>query len=122
MRHLSDRDYRNFDEKYIKLLMIATALPGEAYLLHSEREQESGYTDLQFRERPPYHVNYQYIFELKYLKKEDKAQLEKAQDKAKEQLTQYLQNDQELRSLHSLKAYTLVVMKDELIWREVSLK
>ena len=49
-----------------------------------------------FLYRPPYFPPYQFIFEIKYLKKEDKNQLERVKEEAIRQLKGYLQS-KELR-------------------------
>ena len=111
---LSNRDYINFDEKYIKLLIIATSFMSDSYYIKSEREVQNGYVDILFLERPPNEVNYQYIFELKYLKKEEEKQLEKVQKEASTQLKSYIQREPSLAQLPNLRAVVLVVVKDQL--------
>ena len=53
LSHLSRRDYRNFDEKHIKAIIISLATQVETYFIKSEREYKEGYTDVLFLERPP---------------------------------------------------------------------
>lgn len=114
LEHLSSRDFRGFDEKYIKLLIISLALQSQAYFIKSEREVSGGYTDIQFLERKPVEVLYQFIFELKYLKKEAAKKLEEVKAQAQDQLRQYISSSEELRRLNNLKAFVLVVIKDKI--------
>ena len=114
LEQLSNRDYINFDEKYIKLLIIATSFMADGYYIKSEREVQHGYVDILFLERPPNQVNYQYIFELKYLKKGEEHQLSKVQKEASVQVRDYVQNEPSLRDLSNLKAVVLVVVKDKI--------
>lgn len=67
---LSNRDLINFDEKYIKAVMMSLInIPG-IYLIISEQEVTYGYVDLilkkgvQFKDQ----IKFEYIFEIKYLK------------------------------------------------------
>ena len=67
----------------------------DTFFIRSEREYQGGYTDVVFLERPPFKVNYQYVLELKYLKKEEKKELAKTQKIAKTQLLNYVNTDTE---------------------------
>jgi len=51
-----------------------------AYYIESERELPDGYIDLSFTKHPAVKVNHEYLFELKYLKKEDAKQLKSKQE------------------------------------------
>ena len=111
-----------FDEKYIKLLMIATSFMSDVYYMKSEREVQNGYVDVLFLERPPNKVAYQYIFELKYLKKGDARQIQAIKEEASDQLRNYISSEPSLLGLTNLRAYVWVVVKDvihsfELGWR-----
>ncbi|MDX2305487.1 MAG: AAA family ATPase [Microscillaceae bacterium] len=121
LQELSRRDYQNFDEKYIKLLILATSMISNQYFhLESERETKGGYIDILFLEKKPFKVYHQYAIELKYLKKEESKQLETTQQKAATQLRDYIRSEKRLTEMQNLKAYTLVVVKDELHWKEIS--
>lgn len=63
--------------------------------------------------RPPYEPSYQFVIELKYLKKEAAGEQEKVQKAAKEQLQQYLNNDAYLQRLTDLKAYVVMFVGNE---------
>lgn len=119
---LSSRDFRNFDEKYVKLLLIAYAMQGDIFFIRTEREVGGGlgYLDMEFLVRannPKSHA--QYVFELKYLKKEDENQLASTQEAAETQLRDYLAKDETLKSLTKLRAFTIVVVKTKVYLKEV---
>ncbi len=111
--HLSNRDYREFSEKHLKVLIFTLAFQTDVYFVKSEREATGGYTDLLFLAQAPTPVNSQYIFELKYLKKEDSKQLSSSQQGAKKQLLDYVFNDPELKKYHNLQGWTVTVVKDK---------
>ena len=52
LRHLSNRDYQNFTEKHLKVIIIATALQSDIYYVKSETETGGGYTDIQLPTAP----------------------------------------------------------------------
>ncbi len=66
LENLSNRDYQNFDEKYIKLSMISLLSPSKMYKIISEKEEKGRYVDLSLETINKDIKNY-YI-ELKYVK------------------------------------------------------
>ena len=112
LKELSNRDFIQFDEKYIKVLFVAFASLANLYYIRSEQESEQKYVDVLFLHRPPYFPTYQFAFELKYLKKSERDQLETTKQKAIAQLQGYLQNEA-LQRLENLKAYVIVFVGSE---------
>jgi len=104
---LSNRDSTRFDEKHLKTIFYTLLNPAKMYNVHSEYEINRQYLDLFLEERQGSPVKYQYVFELKYLKKVDQATLPKVKTAAIAQLTNYLSHKQ-LSSLHNLKAYIII--------------
>lgn len=104
---LSNRDAIGFDEKYVKAVFGALLYPTKIYTIHSEYETNRHYVDLLLTRRPPIEPNYQFAFELKYLKLADAAQLETVKAAALAQMQEYLQHDK-LRSLSDLQAWVVV--------------
>jgi len=104
---LSNRDYQNFNEKYVKMLFITLASLSQLYIIKSEAEVEGEYPDLMYLFRKPYKPNYQFLIELKYLKKGESKKLGKTMESAKEQVNRYLQKP-EISELDNLKIYTVV--------------
>ena len=88
---LSDRDLRNFDEKYIKILLLSYLFQSEIYVPMSEYETGSGYTDIFLQRNPQLpQVKYEWVLEFKYLKTSDEKNLPQAQKEASEQLHRYI--------------------------------
>jgi hypothetical protein len=121
LQALSNRDYQNFDEKYVKAIIMAFAHQTGIFMILSERETtKSGYTDIAMLVRPNNPSEHaEFVFELKYLKKEDKKQLKKAQKEAKKQLQSYLDGDEMLKTRKNLSAYTVCVVKDEVFLEKI---
>ncbi len=120
---LSNRDFRKFDEKYVKMLIIAYAMQGGIFYIISERETSvGGYADIEMYIRPNnYKTHAEYVFEVKYLKKEEENLLEKMQLEAETQLRKYLETDEILRNKPKIRAFTIVVVKDQVHLKKVSL-
>lgn len=104
---LSNRDAVGFDEKYVKAIFAALLYSTQIYTVHSEYETNRRYVDLLLTRRPPIDPNYQFAFELKYLKLADADQLETTKDEALSQMQDYLQHDK-LRALTDLRAWVIV--------------
>jgi hypothetical protein len=66
---LSDHDLQHFDEKYIKILLLAYLFMSKIYVPMSEYETVPGRTDIFLQRNPLFpEVKYEWIFELKYCK------------------------------------------------------
>jgi hypothetical protein len=89
LKKLSRRDYRNFDEKYIKLIFVTYFMMTSVYFVYSELEDESGYKDITCIGRDVYDVRNHFILEIKYLKKKDASRLEEVKRQGIEQLKSY---------------------------------
>ncbi|MDR0393623.1 MAG: ATP-binding protein [Tannerella sp.] len=87
---LSNRDLIRFDEKYIKIMLFNGLFQSNLYVPVSEAEVEDGYMDI-FLHRSPLlpDIRYEWLWEVKYLKKEDAGQLKAVQEKSVEQLKRY---------------------------------
>ena len=70
---LSNRDLQQFDEKYIKIMILACLFQSRAYIPVSEMETNNGYVDVYLHRSPLVpEVKYEWIFELKYFKASEK--------------------------------------------------
>ena len=86
---LSNRDLQKFDEKYIKIMLLACLFQSNAYVPISEIETNNGYVDIYLRRSPLLpEVKYEWIFELKYIKVSDKTMTVHRRD-AKKQMQDY---------------------------------
>jgi uncharacterized protein YjgD (DUF1641 family) len=109
---LSNRDFTLFDEKYIKALFVGFASLSNLYFIKSEPEFEQKYPDIMFLYRPPFFPNYQFLFELKYLKKKDRNKLEQIRKEAKNQIKGYL-DFEEVKQLEHLKSWVIVFVGEK---------
>ncbi|NJL12520.1 MAG: AAA family ATPase [Microscillaceae bacterium] len=120
----ADRDYQNFDEKYIKVLMMSFIAMANIYIIESERPANPvGYIDLLLLAPSTKKIDYEYIFELKYVPKGEAkpARIKAEQAKAKAQILRYVQNDESLRTKNNLLAYSLVFVKNEFLVEKIEL-
>jgi len=108
-----------FDEKYIKIIMIAYLNLAKAYLIKSEYEVENGYIDIALLDNYVIKPKYYGIIELKYItKKEYEQQGEDLVNRRKEeaiaQINKY-KTSEELMNLPNLKKWVLVFVKDKCV-------
>ncbi|MCL2100380.1 MAG: ATP-binding protein [Fibromonadales bacterium] len=69
LKRLSNRDLMNFDEKYIKVMMLSSLFASRLYLPVSEDENINGYTDIYLQKHPAVKdIKFEYVFEIKYAK------------------------------------------------------
>ena len=121
LNKLSNRDYQQFDEKYIKVVMISFIAMGGIYHIKSEAETTKGYIDMLLLAPPTKNIDLEYIFELKYIKKSDatKEQIEAKQAEARAQILKYIKSDPSIKDNPKMRAYTMVFVKSELLIEEV---
>ncbi|GAP71795.1 hypothetical protein SAMD00024442_18_39 [Candidatus Symbiothrix dinenymphae] len=90
---LSNRDLKRFSEKYIKILLLGGLLQSKLYLPITEMEVSKGYTDIWLKRSHLFpEIPYEWVWELKYIKKEDatnEAILQEKRDEASAQLSNY---------------------------------
>ncbi|ABY95282.1 MULTISPECIES: ATP-binding protein [Thermoanaerobacter] len=114
LKVLSNRDIIKFDEKYIKVILITYLVNSKAYRPISERETEGGYIDIYLERdiRIP-DVKYEWLIELKYIKKSEKDKVDKIREEGIRQLKRY----RESRGLQERKdvkqALLIFIGKDE---------
>ena len=107
LKQLSNRDAVGFDEKYVKAVFASLLYPTQIYTIQSEYETDRRYVDLLLIRRPPIHPNYQFAFELKYLKQSDAHRLAAVKKEGLAQMQEYLRHEK-LRTLTNLRAWLLV--------------
>ena len=122
LKGLSNRDYSKFDEKYIKVIFYSLCKTFPGLLVKSELEVAGGYSDILLVPIEKLQERYGILVEFKYIKKEDyqknKLLLEQKQEEAANQLKRY-KSSEEIKMIPNLKAYSVVVIKDELVIEEV---
>jgi Predicted AAA-ATPase/PD-(D/E)XK nuclease superfamily len=107
LQQLSNRDAVGFDEKYVKAVFASLLYSTQIYTIHSEYETNRRYVDLLLTRRPPIEPNYQFAFELKYLKQADAQRLATVQAEGLAQMQDYLHYEK-LRTLTDLRAWLVV--------------
>jgi len=119
LNKLSNRDFMAFDEKYIKIIMIAYLNLAKAYLIKSEYEVENGYIDIALLNNYVINPKYYGIIELKYITKKEYDQygdelISKRKEEAIAQINKY-KTSEELMNLPNLKKWVLVFVKDKCV-------
>ncbi len=114
-------DRAAFNETHVKSIFISWFYAAGVYHIYSELEvakknknKDKGRIDLLLTHRPPFEeeIPYQFIFELKYLKKKEKSQLEVTKEEAVTQLKNYLKDDK-IKHLKNLKAYVVIFVANK---------
>ena len=120
LTNLSNRDYQNFDEKYIKVIFYSIAKMLGTMMVKSELEVGGEYSDILMVPREKLNERYGILIEFKYIKKEKYTEklLKEKQQEAEEQIKKYLQTE-EIKMIPKLRSYTVVAVKDELIVKEI---
>ncbi|MDR0834477.1 MAG: ATP-binding protein [Candidatus Symbiothrix sp.] len=106
---LSDYDLQRFDEKYIKILLLAYLFMSKIYVPMSEYEAVPGRADIYLQRNPLLpQVKYEWVFELKYCKAGAKeSEIAAKRDEGLKQVRQYLASDR-LKGHTDLKAAVIV--------------
>lgn len=114
LKKLSNRDLINFDEKYLKVILFSYLVTSSLYRPVNEREVENGYIDIYLERnfRMP-EVEYEWIIELKYIKKADKDILAQVKKEGLKQLREYA-NSRKFEAKENIKQALIVFHgKDE---------
>jgi hypothetical protein len=110
---LSNRDLIQFDEKYIKIMLLNCLFQSNVYIPVSEMETNNGYIDIFLRRSPLVpEVKYEWIFEIKYLKSGEKSLATHCRD-AKKQLQDYRSSAMMKDSKDLKKAVILFIGKNK---------
>ena len=120
LTNLSNRDYQNFDEKYVKVIFYSLAKMLGTMLVKSELEIGGKYSDILMVPREKITERYGILIEFKYIKKEDYTEslLKEKQNEARMQLEKYKETE-EIKMIPKLRTYSVVAIKDELVVEEV---
>jgi len=110
---LSNRDLRQFDEKYIKIMLLHCLFQSKVYVPVSELETSNGYVDIFLRRSPlAPEVQYEWLFELKYFKASEKA-LDAHRLDAQKQLSDYSRSEQMKDDRDVKKAVIMFIGKNK---------
>ena len=110
---LSNRDLIGFDEKYIKVILFTYLASSRAYKINSERETENGYIDIYLEKdlRMP-DVKYEWLLELKYIKKSDSGKIRQITEEGLNQLKRYTESRNITGSKKLKRALLIFIGKD----------
>ena len=116
---LSNRDYQNFDEKYVKIMLYCIARTTKKFIVKSEFELGRGYSDILLLPKVLNNDYYSVMIEFKYLKKDEEKKLKEKQEEAKEQIERY-SNLEEIKALKNIRKYTVVTVVDNIYIEEIN--
>ncbi|ADD01939.1 AAA-ATPase-like protein [Thermoanaerobacter italicus Ab9] len=114
LRRLSNRDMVKFDEKYIKVILFSYLTISNVYRPISERETDGGYIDIYLERdiRIP-DIKYEWLIEIKYVKKSEKDKVDKIKEEGIKQLKKYRES-RGLKEREDVKQALLIFIgKDE---------
>lgn len=120
-KQLSLRDAQNFDKKHLKMLLIPYLSLSATHYVVSEPEWENTFADILLLKRPNRETKYNFILELKYVKKADKNKknketgekyIDKVTKEARQQLLGYLKTE-DAKRINNLKAWLLILVGRE---------
>ena len=93
LSRLSNRDFIKFDEKDLKLLMLGILFQSSYYFPISEMENDGGYSDIYLKRSNRFpNTEYEWVWELKYIKGKDKgnsALIKSRKESALSQINRY---------------------------------
>jgi len=115
---LSNRDYMQFDEKYVKLIFYCIIMNLSFFRIKSEMEVGRRYPDLVCIPKTDIEKYYGVMIEFKYLKKGEEGKLREKQEEAKQQIIEYSQTE-EMQGIPKLKKYTIVAVNDKVYVQEI---
>jgi len=107
---LSNRDYMKFEEKHLKVILLTILNMTTFYYIKSEAEYNNNYPDIMLLKQEPFEVKFQYLFELKWVKKglnKRKGDWEKKKEEGISQIKRYKQL-KDIKNLKNLYSYLII--------------
>jgi Predicted AAA-ATPase/PD-(D/E)XK nuclease superfamily len=121
VKALSTRDSQGFNENSLKSIFVSLLQQQQFYYVHSEYESDRQYVDVFLETIRGHAVKFEAAFELKYIKKAEKINLEKELNNAEIQLKHYMISNKFIER-PNLKAFVVLVHGTELHTRPISLE
>ena len=118
LQHLSNRDYMNFDEKYVKLIFYCIAMNLDIFRVKSEMEVQRKYPDILLIPKDIAKGYKSVMIEFKYLKKGEENKLAEKQEEARKQIEEY-STFEEIKDIPNLSKYTVVAVNDKIYVEEI---
>ena len=113
LQHLSNRDYMNFDEKYVKLIFYCISMNLDIFRVKSEMEVQRKYPDILLIPKDTTKGYKSVMIEFKYLKKGEENKLAEKQEEARKQIEEYA-TFEEIKDIPNLSKYTVVAVNDKI--------
>ena len=113
LQNLSNRDYMNFDEKYVKLIFYCIAMNLKIYRIKSEMEVQRKYPDILLIPKDTSKEYKSVMIEFKYLKKGEENKLLEKQLEARKQIEEYAEFE-EIKVIPDLSKYTVIAVNDKI--------
>ena len=113
LQNLSNRDYMNFDEKYVKLIFYCIAMNLKIYRIKSEMEVQRKYPDILLIPKDASKEYKSVMIEFKYLKKGEENKLLEKQLEARKQIEEYAEFE-EIKVIPDLSKYTVIAVNDKI--------
>ena len=113
LQHLSNRDYMNFDEKYVKLIFYCISMNLDIFRVKSEMEVQRKYPDILLIPKDTTKGYKSVMIEFKYLKKGEENKLAEKQEEARKQIEEYA-TFEEIKGIPNLSKYTVVAVNDKI--------
>ena len=118
LQNLSNRDYMQFSEKYIKLIFYCIAMNLKVFIIKSEMEVQRKYPDILLIPKDESKGYKSVMIEFKYLKKGEENKLAEKQDEARKQIEEYSMFE-EIKDIPNLSKYTVVAVNDKIYVEEI---
>ena len=113
LQHLSNRDYMNFDEKYVKLIFYCISMNLDIFRVKSKMEVQRKYPDILLIPKDTTKGYKSVMIEFKYLKKDEENKLAEKQEEARKQIEEYA-TFEEIKGIPNLSKYTVVAVNDKI--------
>ena len=109
IKQMSNRDFRQFEEKHFKAIVLSLLSYMDYYYIKSEAEVSGKYPDIMLLKRNPFEeeIKSEYLFELKWARQGEE---EKRLEEGREQVKKYMCLP-EIREKQDMKFYVLVGSK-----------
>jgi len=116
LTHISNRNLRKFDEKYVKLVYFMFLASTDQLLVYNEFPARNGFIDLLIKKSPGSNAKYGSIIEFKYIKKSDTtdAKIESELVEGIAQIEEY-SKDERISKIPNLKKYVIVFSGYEVV-------
>ena len=110
---LSNRDYMKFEEKHLKVILLTILNITTFYYIKSEAEYNKNYPDIMLLKQEPFEVKFQYLFELKWVKKGIKGDWSKKNKEGLAQVKKY-KKLKDIKNIENLYSYLIISDGDNL--------